>query len=392
MGIEFFESEVDLSTPVDVSKIPTETKQDENREELPKDAPGEYVIIDVLDDDKSKETKTEEKSDGKETETTETVESKETKETPSEESADSLKFPYSTYAKALYEEGVITSFDEEEFNKLAEDIGETEALIEMTRRTIVNEVESWKNSLSPEQQDVLDAIGKGVSLDKYLQIKAKQQNYSSIKTDELTDDDSLCKRLISDDLEFRGYTPEEIKESLSDIESLGKLEDKAKTALNKLQKSQTEELKKSKEEADKKQKQLGEQNRQALLKLKTDIDTVKEVVPGVKLNTQMRGKMYEALTTPTAQTPDGQYLNAIYAKRAENPTEFDIKLAYLYNIGIFDGKWDKITSTARSGAISDLSDKLKDSNISKTGTPASPEGSPKASDILRSMETFRSKK
>ena len=392
MAIEFFESEVDLSTPVDVSKIPTETEQAKSKKELPKDVPGEYTIIDVLDDDKSEETKTEEEITGEETETAKTVESKSTEETPSDKSADSSKFPYSTYAKALYEEGVITSFDEEEFNKLAEDVGEVEALIEMVRRTINTEADSRFSSLTLEQQDVLDAIGKGVPLDRYLQVKAKQQNYSSIKTDELTDDDSLCKRLISDDLESRGYTSEEIKESLSDIESLGKLEDKAKTALNKLQKSQTEELKKSKEEADKKQKQLGEQNRQALLKLKTDIDTVKEVVPGVKLNTQMRGKMYEALTTPTMQTPDGQYLNAIYAKRAENPTEFDIKLAYLYNIGIFDGKWDKITSTARSGAISDLSDRLKDSSVSKTGTPASTEGSPKASDILRSMETFRSKK
>jgi hypothetical protein len=392
MELEFFESEVDLSTPVDVSKIATDAKDDEGGDKpIVDENPGEYTIIDVLDPEKKEITEPSDDGTGDEDETTKDEESKDTKDAPSDESADSSKFPYSTYAKALYEEGVLTDFDEKEFDELAEEVGEVEALIEMNRRTIVGEIEAYKNSLSPEQKDVLEAIEKGVPLDKYLQVKAKQQNYSSVKSEELADDDDLCKRLISDDLAARSYTPEEIKESLEDIESLGKLEDKAKTSLKRLQKTQAEELKRSKDDADKFNREAAERNKQALNKLKTDIDGVKEIMPGVNLNSKMRGKMYEALTTASAQTPDGQYLNAIYAKRAENPTEFDIKLAYLYNVGVFDGKWDKITSTATSGAVAALSDKLKPGAISSTGSPATPTNVPKSADILKSMGVFKKK-
>jgi hypothetical protein len=112
----------------------------------------------------------------------------------------------------------------------------------------------------------------------------------------------------------------------------------------------------------------------------------------VKINAQTKTKIYEALTTPSVQTDSGQWLNPIYAKRAENPKEFDIKLAYLFNVGIFDGKWDKIMNTAKTGAVKDLEDKLKiGTSVQKTGEMRM-EATDKSKDVLKSMEVFRKSK
>jgi len=402
MGLELFDSEVDLTTPVDTSKVPAETKQDEPDKtgDTTSTTGEEDTVVDSIDDvkgsEKPEDNTTTDDTGGDGTETDDTGETKDTdtttEETPSGESADSSKFPYSTFAKALYEEGVLTSFDEEEFSKLAEESGEVEALFSLIGTTINGEVDKELNKFSPEQRDVIDAIGKGVSLEKYLQVKAKQQNYSSVKVEELSDDDSLCKRLIEDDLVARGYSSEEIKETIEDIDSLGKLEARGKSSLKRLQKTQADDLKKSKEDADKRNRDLEIQNKQALSNLRTSIDRIKEVIPGMKVNAPTKNKMYEALTTPAAQTADGQYLNSVYAKRAQDPSKFDLTLAYLYTLGVFDGKWDKISASAKSGAVADLEKKLKGGDVSKTGDPAIATEKSTSKDILRSMKIFEKKK
>ncbi len=366
-------------TPVDLSK--TEDKKEESTQQTTQEE-SEYTIIDVLDKDTSK---------AEETETAEEEESQETA-TSSDESADSSKFPYSTFAKALYEEGVLSFFDEDEYKKLVEETGsEVEAMIELNRRTIVDQVEAYKNSLSPEGKAFLDAIEKGVPLDKYVNIKTKEYQYSTIKEDALTEDDELCKRIMRDDLKQRGFDDDEIEDQIKDADDLGKLENKAKVSLKRLKASQAEAIRAEKEEAERRTQQQIEENKRQMTAIKTEVDKVSEIIPGVKVNAKLKGQIYEAITTPEKQMPNGQWLNKIYAKRAENPVAWDIKVAYLYSLGVFDDKWDAVMSKSKSAAVKDLTEKLNSGTVSKTGEPGKTEQSKSSKDILKSMEVFKKK-
>ena len=237
MEMELFDTELSLSSPVDLTK--TETKSDEKSEEAKNKPPqkgegvqtidpSEDTIIDLLDGEKPKV--------DDETDKSEEPKDKNEVQSPSEQSADSSKFPYSTFAKALYEEGVLSFFEEDEFKKLSEELGgDVEALIELNKRTIVDQVDAYKNSLTAEAQEFLDALEKGVPLDKYIQNKTKEHSYLNITEDKLTDNDELCKKILREDLELRGYTEDEINDMITDTDNLGKLKSKATLALKKLQ-------------------------------------------------------------------------------------------------------------------------------------------------------------
>jgi len=387
MDIELFDTEVDLSTPVDVSQIkPNEKLEKETPEEGVQKIGGD-TIIELID--KKEPAKEEEITRGDEV--NEEVKKEVKKNSPSDKGADSSS-TYSTFAKALFEEGVFTDFDEEEFKVLETEHGSAGALIELAKKTIVEQVEAYKNSFTAEQRDVLEAIEKGVPLDKYLGSKAKQQSYASIKPESLEENESLCKELVSDELRLRGLEPEEIKEQLDDLVSLGKLETKAKTSLTKLVNFQKKEIERMKAEQTENLKRQQEANRKQLAELKKDIDGINEVIPGVKINAQTKGKMYEALTTPAAQTESGQWLNPIYAKRSENPKSFDVKLAYLFNLGVFDDKWDGVLNKAKSKAVSELEEKLNvKTAVAKDGTQELPK-TEEAKNILNSMKIFKQKR
>ena len=388
--MQLFDTELNMS-PVDIKQIPKEEKDVQGNKETKTEkevsgGEGEYTIIDdVLDKTKEEEEETDELGESKKE-----IEDK----TASEQSADSSKFPYSTFAKALYEEGVITDFDEETFKKLSEESGGgVEALIASVQETITNQIDAYKQSLSKEGQEFLDAIESGVPLDKFISSKTQEYSYLNIKEDALAEDDDLCKKLISDDLKARGFDADEIKDQIDDIDNLGKLEPKAKIALKKLQAVHKEEIAKAKIVAEKQQKEAIENNKRQLAAVKAEIEKVTEIIPGTKLNSKLKAEIYDLMTTPAEQLPNGQWINAIYAKRAKDPVSWDMKVAYLDKLGVFDGKWDKIISGSKSAAVKDLSKKLESGNISATGEPNIPESTPTAKDILKSMEkTFHQTK
>jgi len=70
--------------------------------------------------------------------------------------------------------------------------------------------------------------------------------------------------------------------------------------------------------------------------------------------------MIKLLTTP-AKLSNGQVTNLVYAKREENPIEFDAKMAFLQSIGFFDNKpLDRFIKKATTEAVTGLQSFLAD--------------------------------
>jgi len=110
--------------------------------------------------------------------------------------------------------------------------------------------------------------------------------------------------------------------------------------------------------------------------LKQEITKTEEIIPGLKLNKQVRDKILQNITTPVKTLEDGRQLNAVMVKRGENPVKYAILEAYFVEQGFFDGKFDKFVAKAKSKATSELEKAITGDTSYKTGKAAlSPSGS-----------------
>jgi hypothetical protein len=122
--------------------------------------------------------------------------------------------------------------------------------------------------------------------------------------------------------------------------------------------------------------------------LKDTVTSLDEIIPGHKITKPTKTKIEDLLTKPVKQLDNGQVLNGVWAKRVENPIEFDAKLAYFINLGLFDGKMDVLKKAAKTSATSELEKHLKNSGnhfgsgkLPKTGSKPNKE----TNDMLSSM-------
>lgn len=267
--------------------------------------------------------------------------------------------PFKPFAKALFDEGVLTSFDEEEFDKLVEELGSpAEVLIELNRRTLADEIESYKKEAEDDYKAFLEARESGVNIDEWGNIRDMKKRYSSITDTQIDEDEKLQKDLIRADLENKGNDEETIREMLESFEDTNKLSKQAKTALKNLTKFADEEDKRLTKEAKERDEELVKQQKKQLTDLKKQIEDTKEVIPGMPLNKQVKDKLFNLITAPVKQTEDGRQINAVMAKRMEDPLKYALLEAYFVELGLFDGKFDKLVAKAKTKAITELESSL----------------------------------
>lgn len=296
-----------------------------------------------------------------------TDENKEDKKSPDQKSAEAQDSPSSSpfvlFAKALHEDGVLSSFDETKFKE-----GTIEELSSAVKEEIVAGVQAYKESLPSEVKDLIENYEEGVPLDALIAAKSRQIEYENIKDEDLKNDKDLQKQLLTQDLLMRGYTEQDAKEMIQDAEDLGKLEAKSRVSLNKLKevsKAQQEEMKK---QVAAYKEQLEKQQKEQLVTIKKQIDETAEIIPGIALNKNVRDKLYQSMTTIVETDSEGRPMNAVMALRAKNPMEFEKKLHYYVTLGLFNEKPDitKVMTVAKSSAAKEF-EELANKNLGLKG-------------------------
>lgn len=330
----------------ETNKKSTETVVDEDT--------GMIEIPDTITSNKDNEeeeldlTEFSEETDGKET-------------PPAKTKGSSSSSPFKPFVKALSEEGFLPSIEDDEFDKLVEELGsESEALMELSRRTIAADIEEYKKSAESDFKAFLEAREKGYDLNEWADVYEAKKSYSEITEDAIEDSEELQKNLIKQNLAYRGMSEDEIEDTIEAYETTGKLADNAKKAHKNLVKYAEAQEKKLEED-----KKIQEQTRikereESLNSLKKEIDSIVEPFPGIKINKQTKDKIYANITTAVAKGANGEPLNAAMAKRAENPIKYAIYENLLLELGAFDGKLDKLLSKTKSKALSELEKTLSD--------------------------------
>jgi hypothetical protein len=274
---------------------------------------------------------------------------------PQNKKSNSSSSPFLPFAKTLNEEGFLADFTEDEFSTLSTELGgDMEALMELSRRSLQEEIEAYKKEQEDDYKAFLEAKESGVNINKWSDIVDEKKYYNSIKDDILADDVALQKRIVANYLSEKGFSKEEIDDTIETYEDTSKLETKATTALLKLKESVLSREKKLTEEKKLNDVKELEKRKETQTKLKSQIEAYKEIIPGIGINKQTKDKLYSSITQPAKEGPNGEQWNLATAKRMEDPMKYAILETYFVELGLFDGKFDKILAKTKTKALTSL--------------------------------------
>jgi len=271
---------------------------------------------------------------------------------------------YLAFARDRANEGTFLDFNEEDWKVLKErnNGDEAAALRELSdisvQQRIIDGVEAYKESLTDQDRALYEAKEKGVPIDKYGLAQHEFNKWSKVKTEDLKENEKLQVEVVSKGLELKGFTKDEISEAIEDYKALENLESKAEKILPLLPKRFKDDITAMEESAAAEDQSRKDKIRQSVAKMKQMVETVPEIIPGIKLNKQAREKIMKSMSEPVARDAAGNPLNEVMQTRAKNPDGFEMTLHYYHSLGLFNmdesgqikPDFSKITKIAKTEA------------------------------------------
>lgn len=267
----------------------------------------------------------------------------ETEGTSSEKKGTSPNNFYSSIAKALKEDGILSDLDDDMLDKAE------------TPEDFASIIEAQINARLDEKQKRIDeALGVGVEPSAIQQYERTIDYLDSISDDAISDEsekgETLRKQLIYQDFINRGYSKERATREVNKSFSAGSDIDDAKEALQSNKEFFNESYKKLiKEAKDAENERIKEQKKEAET-LKKSILEDKNVFGDLVVNDIQRKKIFENISKPVYKDPDtGEYLTAIQKYEQDNHTEFMKYVGLIYTLtdgfknfdGLVKGKVNK---------------------------------------------------
>jgi hypothetical protein len=188
--------------------------------------------------------------------------------------------------------------------------------------------------------------------------KTKEIEYSSITDEAINNNKETQKRLIRDLFKSKGLKDVRIDKMIDAYDNTGSLAEEALTAKEELIELQTEDIKDKKNKQAEDSKIFAAKQKEQLNNLFETINNTEEIVPNMKINKIMREKIFKNMIEPAEVDKNGNQVSKIMQIRGKDPVGFDVTLNYLAELGIFEGKWDKIVSKQKTNAIKDLEKKI----------------------------------
>lgn len=267
----------------------------------------------------------------------------ETEGTSSEKKGTSPNNFYSSIAKALKEDGILSDLDDDMLDKAE------------TPEDFASIIEAQINARLDEKQKRIDeALGVGVEPSAIQQYERTIDYLDSISDDLISDEsekgETLRKQLIYQDFINRGYSKERATREVNKSFSAGSDIDDAKEALQSNKDFFGDSYKKLiKEAKDAENERIKEQKKEAET-LKKSILEDKNVFGDLVVNDIQRKKIFENISKPVYKDPDtGEYLTAIQKYEQDNHTEFMKYVGLIYTLtdgfknfdGLVKGKVNK---------------------------------------------------
>lgn len=329
----------------DLQKEIEDFKDDEGQKEQKQVVPEglEAIDFDPEPEDKAEEQKEEQKpeeEDAKQEDTT-------SEEAPSDESSSSspeIEFDAETLSKALMSEGVISedSFDEEEFKGWVEEYGQGAVKMAIDKH-ITKQFEDYKTqyeqkrkqSFTPEQQEFIDMLEKGVPFEEAKELTEGYKRFESVKDSDIEVDEDIAKKLIREDLSDSDVLSKDQIDEFIDSMSEEKLIESGKNSRDNLIGRRKKVQQDRAEQAKQTQKQQEEAQRKVIENFRDFTYKTFEPIKGVKINKQTQDKIFETATTPVDEV-NGQGVNSFMQKQVKSPEAINYLTYWYETMGLFN--------------------------------------------------------
>jgi len=290
--------------------------------------------------------------------------------------------PFTPFAKALHEEGILPNLDIEKFG------GTADSLFDAVRSEIQVGVDTYKESLPTVVKEIIDNYEEGVPLSELIDAKSKQMEYASIKKEDFTENDALQKAVVRDLLKYKGIKETKVEKIIQSFEDGGQLVKEAEDSLEELQEIHQEYLKEQRTAADARNKEISKRNQEALTSIRSLVDTTTEIIPDLKLNKVAKDRIYNSMTQVVSVDERGNPMNKVMEIRKKDPQKFEMVLHYLADLGVFEGDWSKIKTKAKTSAVKDLEKTISNGTAFAQGNKGVGT-SGGSSSLLESLKGFR---
>lgn len=232
---------------------------------------------------------------------------------------------FSSIAKALKEDGPLSSVNDEFFDKINDAQGFSDAIEEEVR-----------NRLDESQRRILEALDNNVEPNEIRQYENTLRYLDSITEESITDESDkgaeLRKALIYQDFINKGYSKEKATRMLNKTISDGTDIEDAKDALEANRKYYKDSYDDLREEAKREADERREEYRRIDESLKKSIMDDREVVKGIgELDRTTRQRAYDAISKPVYKDKQtGRVYSAVQRFEKENPVEFRKVMGLVY--------------------------------------------------------------
>lgn len=340
---------------------------DEKEQEKNKDQEGEDPS--GANEGKNSKTNSEEEKEDEDSTDPEGVVSKEKDNDEEDEgnsdTDDSSPDIFTSFANLLAEKGLLSSFDSNNTKVTSED-----ELTELLKSEINTQSQNYLKEKIGEEG--VKALEQGVSLQEYQNYKSTLDTLDSVDEEALESNLDLSKKIILEDYKAQGFSEERAMRLLSKSENLGEdsiLED-ARESLQSLKELQKVNFEKTQAERAKQVEEQKKQQEKIDNDLKNSVYNTDEIIEGIKLNKEIKDRMYNTMTNIVSKNENGVPENKLMKERRENPIEFDTKLYYLYEITKGFKDFSKIINTTKSKVTSDFEKALRSNKkFENSGTP-----------------------
>lgn len=347
---------------LNINEIAPPEDSKSGNEEPPKPEEDELNLNNILEGEQDQKPSKEDSS---------SEEEKELNNPPAPDDKNSSTEPFAlVFAKHLKERGILsTDIDEEELKEIIEKEGEDGALESVFTAEIKNAKESLSQDLDDYTKEYTQLREMGYSQEDASNIIGSIEEVDNLKEDQLEAEDAedLRRQVMTQQYKVTTrFTDEKIKKLVQRSFDMGDDIEDSKEALKSLKDVSREQLEDIKNQTAQQEEQAKDNYKKYVESLNKTISDTKEIIPDVPINKQTKDRIKDMITKPTEKDENGNVLNALWAKRHEDPIKFDTTLAYLIHTGAFDGKWDKITKVATTKATSKLKDYI-DNQEGKSG-------------------------
>lgn len=230
---------------------------------------------------------------------------------------------YSSIATALKDEGVLSNLQNEDIEKIVDDITFKEAMQKQIQ-----------SGLDERQQRIDQALNLGVEPDIINKYENTLQYLGSIDENVLRDEGDqgveIRKQLIYQDLINRNFSEERaLREVEKSFNSGSDIVD-AQYALQGNIKYFNESYETIKEERQAELEEITKNNQNQASQIKKSILEDKEIFQGFDVDTQTRQKIYDSIAQPSHRLDNGQLVTPIQKYEMENREDFIKKLGFLF--------------------------------------------------------------